>query len=64
MTPTIPNDCPEKLRELMEMCWKKDPKQRPVSSSTLTLFFYFLICFFEVFEEISLFTSLKHFVDI
>jgi len=29
LTPPIPNDCPQKLREVMEMCWKKDPDQRP-----------------------------------
>jgi insulin receptor len=29
LTPTIPNNCPEKLRQLMEMCWKKQPEQRP-----------------------------------
>jgi hypothetical protein len=32
LTPKIPEDCPPKLRELMEMCWKKQPDQRPVSS--------------------------------
>jgi hypothetical protein len=31
LTPKIPEDCPEKLRELMQMCWKKEPEQRPVS---------------------------------
>jgi predicted Ser/Thr protein kinase len=31
LTPEIPSDCPEKLRQLMEMCWKKEPEQRPVS---------------------------------
>jgi len=29
LTPKIPEDCPPKLRELMEMCWKKQPDQRP-----------------------------------
>jgi len=29
LTPTIPNDCPPKLRQLMEMCWNKQPDQRP-----------------------------------
>jgi len=29
LTPTIPSNCPEKLRQLMEMCWKKQPEQRP-----------------------------------
>jgi hypothetical protein len=29
MTPPIPSDCPQKLRELMQMCWKKNPEQRP-----------------------------------
>jgi hypothetical protein len=31
LTPTIPNDCPSIFREVMQMCWKKDPDQRPVS---------------------------------
>jgi len=29
LTPEIPSDCPQKLRQVMEMCWKKDPSQRP-----------------------------------
>jgi hypothetical protein len=29
LTPEIPADCPQKLRELMEMCWKKEPDERP-----------------------------------
>jgi len=32
LTPVIPNDCPQKLRELMQMCWKMQPEQRPVSN--------------------------------
>jgi hypothetical protein len=31
LTPAIPDDCPSLLREVMEMCWKKEPDQRPVS---------------------------------
>jgi hypothetical protein len=41
VTPEIPEDCPEKLRELMQVCWKKQPQQRPVSS----LFLFFLLFF-------------------
>jgi tRNA A-37 threonylcarbamoyl transferase component Bud32 len=29
LTPTIPGNCPPKLRELMQMCWKMQPEQRP-----------------------------------
>jgi len=29
LTPKIPKECPSRLRELMEMCWKKHPDQRP-----------------------------------
>jgi serine/threonine protein kinase len=29
ITPDIPRDCPMRLRELMEMCWQKQPDQRP-----------------------------------
>jgi hypothetical protein len=32
LTPEIPRECPEKLAQLMKMCWNKDPNQRPVSS--------------------------------
>jgi hypothetical protein len=32
LTPEIPEECPEKLAQLMKMCWNKDPNQRPVSS--------------------------------
>jgi len=35
LTPKIPDNCPPLLRQVMEMCWQKDPEQRPVS---------FLIC--------------------
>eukprot|EP00029_Vermamoeba_vermiformis_P011339 TRINITY_DN620_c0_g1_i1.p1 TRINITY_DN620_c0_g1~~TRINITY_DN620_c0_g1_i1.p1 ORF type:complete len:642 (-),score=178.52 TRINITY_DN620_c0_g1_i1:124-2049(-) len=27
--PEIPENCPKKLRQLIERCWHKDPKQRP-----------------------------------
>jgi hypothetical protein len=33
LTPKIPKDCPQILQEIMEMCWKRDPNQRPVSFS-------------------------------
>jgi hypothetical protein len=39
LTPTIPNDCPPFVRQLMEMCWKKDPDQRPVSSHSHFCYF-------------------------
>jgi tyrosine-protein kinase Yes len=29
LTPKIPSNCPQELVELMQMCWKKDPQQRP-----------------------------------
>jgi hypothetical protein len=31
LAPTIPSNCPEKLCQLMKMCWMKQPEQRPVS---------------------------------
>jgi hypothetical protein len=31
LTPKIPDNCPLLLHELMQMCWKKEPDQRPVS---------------------------------
>jgi hypothetical protein len=37
LTPEIPRRCPEKLAQLMKMCWNKDPNQRPVSSLSLNL---------------------------
>ncbi len=30
-TPTIIDDCPLVLKEIMEMCWQMDPSMRPVS---------------------------------
>jgi hypothetical protein len=33
LVPTIPDDCPQILREIMTMCWKQDPNERPVSLS-------------------------------
>jgi hypothetical protein len=38
LTPEIPSDCPQKLVELMKMCWKKEPEQRPVSSLSCSIF--------------------------
>jgi len=29
LTPEIPNHSPQKLRQLMQMCWNKQPAQRP-----------------------------------
>jgi hypothetical protein len=46
LTPKIPEDCPQKLREIMEMCWKKDPNERPVSKhihSQVCISFSFII---------------------
>lgn len=31
VTPEIPEDCDPVLRECMEMCWKFNPSDRPVS---------------------------------
>jgi hypothetical protein len=44
LTPEIPSNCPQKLVELMQMCWKKQPQQRPVSS-LFSLLFVSLFCF-------------------
>ncbi len=30
-TPSIPDDCDPVLAELMQMCWKVNPDDRPVS---------------------------------
>jgi phosphate/sulfate permease len=30
-TPLIPEDCPPLLQEIMQMCWRKNPTDRPVS---------------------------------
>jgi serine/threonine protein kinase len=37
LTPTIPSDCPEKLSQIMEMCWQKDPNQRPTMETICSL---------------------------
>jgi predicted Ser/Thr protein kinase len=37
LTPTIPNDCPPLLREVMELCWKKEPKERPTFETLYNL---------------------------
>jgi hypothetical protein len=29
LTPEIPSDAPQKLHELMKMCWNQQPEQRP-----------------------------------
>jgi serine/threonine protein kinase len=35
LTPEIPSNCPQKLVEFMQMCWKIQPQQRPLSFSLL-----------------------------
>jgi len=35
LVPTIPEDCPPLLRETMEMCWKQQADERPVSHSLI-----------------------------
>jgi hypothetical protein len=37
LTPVIPNDCPNKLRQLMRMCWNMDPQQRPTFETICTV---------------------------
>jgi serine/threonine protein kinase len=37
LTPKIPNNCPQKLRQLMEMCWNKQPQQRPTFETICVL---------------------------
>jgi len=29
LTPKIPDNCSPLLRQLMEMCWQREPEQRP-----------------------------------
>eukprot|EP00029_Vermamoeba_vermiformis_P000232 TRINITY_DN10259_c0_g1_i1.p1 TRINITY_DN10259_c0_g1~~TRINITY_DN10259_c0_g1_i1.p1 ORF type:complete len:299 (+),score=58.89 TRINITY_DN10259_c0_g1_i1:158-1054(+) len=36
-TPVIPETCPPVLREVMQMCWKLDPNQRPEMSTICEL---------------------------
>jgi hypothetical protein len=43
LTPEIPSNCPQKLVELMQMCWKKQPQQRPVSFLSLFLFSFLFL---------------------
>jgi hypothetical protein len=38
LTPTIPEGCPPLLQEIMQMCWKPQPEDRPVSSISLLSF--------------------------
>jgi hypothetical protein len=35
LTPTIPKECPVVLRDIMQMCWTRDPEQRPTSEYIL-----------------------------
>jgi hypothetical protein len=37
LIPKIPEDCPTLLRDLMQMCWKQKPDERPVHSLSLSL---------------------------
>jgi len=38
LRPESPRDCPEKLKQLMEMCWNKQPEQRPSFEMICTMF--------------------------
>jgi hypothetical protein len=38
LTPKIPDDCPPLLRQIMQMCWKQKPEERPVSFLDFLLF--------------------------
>jgi len=37
VTPKIPKNCPEILRELMHMCWNREPEQRPDFEAICTM---------------------------
>jgi insulin receptor len=50
LTPEIPSNCPQKLVELMKMCWKKQPQQRPVSS---LLFVFVFVCSFHTTQQLN-----------
>jgi hypothetical protein len=57
LTPEIPSNCPQKLVELMQMCWKKRPQQRPVS------FLFVFFCFFIPFYRCQLYNLICAFLD-
>jgi hypothetical protein len=38
LKPTVPNDCPEKLHELMNLCWNPQPEQRPSFETICEMF--------------------------
>jgi tyrosine-protein kinase Yes len=38
LTPKIPNGCPPLLRQLMKICWRKDPNKRPTFDEICALF--------------------------
>jgi len=37
LTPKIPDDSPPLLQQLMEMCWQKDPEQRPTMETVIAI---------------------------
>jgi hypothetical protein len=63
LTPKIPKDCPQVLQEIMEMCWKKDPNQRPVSFILIILKVMYCFNFCYVFLHLFM-TLLKNFETI
>ena len=48
LTPTITEDSPPVLREIMEMCWQMDPSMRPVSIRNYILMQKMLICIIQI----------------
>ena len=36
LRPTIPDDCPQKIRDLIEICWSQDPAMRPKMSKVVS----------------------------
>lgn len=45
-TPIIPNECDPTLAELLKMCWRADPTERPVS-----IFVVVIICVFNEYVD-------------
>jgi len=37
LTPKIPDDCSPLLRQLMEMCWQRDPERRPTMETIFAM---------------------------
>ncbi|XP_072024586.1 uncharacterized protein [Amphiura filiformis] len=49
--PSIPEGCPKDLTDIMQQCWKKDPRQRPPIASIVKALSDYVSCTTEIYPK-------------